>query len=98
MSALVGSYDFYYHKNTHINQSELKDQLNFHLNNGILFQVESMLSCFSTEHTMVYEHFKAIQALHYVVIHIPLNYKEFNKEADCFLHVDIKKYENLFSF
>ena len=91
MSALIGSYDFYYHKNTYITQSELKDQLNFHFNNGILFQVESMLSCFSTEHTMVYEHFKAIQALNYVVIHVPINYNEFNKETDFFIHIDIKK-------
>jgi len=36
-------------------------------------EVESMLSCFSTEHTMVYEHYNATKSLSNVLIHLPLN-------------------------
>jgi hypothetical protein len=45
----------------------------FHKNNGILIEIESMLSCFSTEHTMVYEHYNSVKSLSHVLIHLPLN-------------------------
>jgi hypothetical protein len=56
--------------------TEMANLSAFHTNNGILIEVESMLSCFSTEHTMVYEHYNSIKCLSHVFIHLPLNLLE----------------------
>ena len=88
---MISSFDFDYYNNSNVDISDLKEKLNFHLNNGILFQIESMLSCYSTEHTMVYEHFKAVQMLNFVFIHLPLNQSEFSTDSSFCIHLDIKR-------
>jgi hypothetical protein len=57
------------------------------MKNGILIQIESMLSCSSTENGMVYDHYNAIQNLNFVHLHLPLNYS-FNQNPN--LSIDIK--------
>ena len=68
---MIGSVDLKYYKNNKTNEDELKNLLEFHNKNGILIQIESMLSCFSNEYEMVYEHYHAIENLNHVLIHLP---------------------------
>ena len=91
LTTLIASLDFEYYNNSNVNVKDLKEKLSFHLNNGMLFQIESMLSCFSSEQTMVYEHYKAIQMLNYVFVHLPLNHNELTSDTNFCIHIDIKK-------
>lgn len=66
--------------------------LEFHQKNGILFQVESMLSCFSNEYSMIYEHHQALQYFHHVFIHLPTNYLSLTNGHSDFFKISVEKY------
>ena len=85
----MGSVDFLYYKNPYMDFNKQKDLADFHMKNGILVQVESMLSCFSTENGMVYDHYNAIQNLNFVNLHLPLDYS-FNQNPN--FSIDMQLY------
>ena len=88
---MIASLDLEYNNNSSVNVKDQKEKLSFHLNHGILFQIESMLSCFSNEHYMVYEHFKAVQMLNHVFIHLPTNFNDLGKSSNFSIHIDVKR-------
>lgn len=72
--------------------AEFDKSLNFHLKNGFLFQVESMLSCYSNEYYMVYEHFNTLQSLTSVLFHLPRNRSNLIDTSNFNFYIDIQKY------
>ena len=71
-----------YLNNSNADEKALEDVYNFHTKNGILFQVESMLSCSSNEADMMYDHYEAIQRLNDVHVHFPTNYSGFKSNTE----------------
>ena len=68
MATLISSLDLFYHNNTRT--EDIEEALSFHLKHGILFEIESGL-CFSSEFDLMFDHYKAVQALQNVYIHFP---------------------------
>lgn len=64
---------------------------NFHQYNGILFHDESLLSCFSNEYYMIYDHYNALKNLNYVYIHLPANRIDISTNNDSFIYIDIER-------
>ena len=82
VTTLVASLDTKYKNNDKVPDQELESLFNYHMKNGILFQVESMLSCSSNEADMLQEHYKAIQGLMNVHLHFPLQYTDLKNKND----------------
>ena len=91
MSTLVTSLDLRYYKNSKENPTQLKDSYEFHVKNGILFQIESILSCFSNEVDMMHDHFIAIQALQSVYIHFPLENQGLITESNSSIFTNLER-------
>ncbi|CAF0704911.1 unnamed protein product [Brachionus calyciflorus] len=91
MTTLISTIDLKYNKNSYHTDLELKKMLEFHQKNGFLFQVESMLSCFSTEHTMIFEHHLALQNLHNVYIHLPTNYVTLVESSTNYIKFNVER-------
>lgn len=94
MATIVSSLDMRYYKNSKTNETELKKDFSFHLNHGLLFEIESMLNCFNNETDMMYDHYTAIQALHNVYIHFPLNSDGLIAETSS-IFLDLERYSIL---
>lgn len=77
MTTLIASLDLKYYNNSNVGDKDLEELYKFHVKNGILFQVESMLSCSSTEADMMYDHYAAIQGLNKVQVHFPQQFSGF---------------------
>lgn len=89
MSTLISSLDLKYYKNEKTNENELKEVFNFHLKHGILFEVESILSCFSSEVDMMYDHYTAIQTLQNVYVHFPAaNVAPITESSSVFINLE----------
>ena len=73
-----------YFDNSKADDKDLEDLYNFHIKNGILFQLESMLSCSSNEADMMYDHYEAIQRLNDVYVHFPTKYAGFKSNTESF--------------
>lgn len=76
LTTLVSSLDMKYRHNEKVSDQELEKLFNYHLKHGILFQVESMLSCSSNEADMMQDHYKALQGLTNVQVHFPQKYSD----------------------
>jgi hypothetical protein len=74
---------------------ELSNLFKFHSNYGILFLVQSLLSCFSNEVNMLFEHYCALRTLNYVYIHFPNDFDEFLKSEFLALDITIERYSKL---
>ncbi len=74
-----------YSNDSEIENKALQDMYNFHTKNGILFQVESMLSCSSNEADMMYDHYEAIQKLNDVYVHFPTSFNGFKSNTESIL-------------
>jgi hypothetical protein len=95
MTTLVASVDLKFYKNPHLNEPDTINRVyNFHLLNGILFEIESLLSCYSNEYYMIYDHFCTIQRLNNVFIHLPVNLAHLLNETTTAntnaIHIDLK--------
>lgn len=93
---MIASLDVKYYKNTNTNERDYENAYNFHLYNGILFHVESVLSCFSNEYYMVYDHYNALQNLNHVFIHLPSNRNDLLTSPPYFF-VDIQRYAPIYN-
>ena len=89
LTALVASIDLKYNKNFNISEEKKKALYDFQIKNGILFQVESMLSCSSNEHLMIYDHYNALQTLNFVHIHLPQNFVDIEKIDTFYTNLEI---------
>ena len=91
VTTLVASLDLKYRHNSRHSAGELKSVYDFHLKHGILFQVESLLSCASTEYDMMYDHLNAIECLNNVYVHFPQQFSVFESNSES-IYIAIKKY------
>ena len=89
---MISSIDLKYNKNSNLSDERLKSLYTFHVENGILLQVESMLSCSSNEHAMIYDHYNALQNFNNVFVHLPDDQAELKKSDSLFITLDIQKY------
>ncbi len=92
LATLISCLDLRYYKNFKLNEAELKNNYDFHLKHGILFEIESILSCFSNESDMMYDHYSAIQELQNVFIHFPIDTNGSIKEATGSISINLEKY------
>ena len=91
VTTLVASLDLKYRHNSRHSESELKSVYEFHVKHGILFQVESLLSCASTEYDMMYDHLNAIECLNNVYVHFPQQFSVFESNSES-IYIAIKRY------
>lgn len=82
LTVLISSLDMKYYNNPKYSEKDLEDLYNHHIKNGILFQVESLLSCASAEYSMMFEHYAAIESLNDIHIHFPAIFKDFKTTKD----------------
>jgi hypothetical protein len=82
MTTLISSLDLRYYKNTKLSVTDIKKYFEFHLKQGVLVGIESMLNCFSNESDMMYDHYIAIQTLQNVYLHFPSNVNSLISETN----------------
>ena len=71
VTTLLASLNYTYCSNKFFTEQKVKEIIDFHCENGVLFHVESLLSCFGDELNMMTEHFTAINSLNSVFVHLP---------------------------
>lgn len=91
MTTLISTIDLKYNKNQNYSDLNIKNLLEFHQKNGILIQLESMLSCFSNEYSMIYEHHQAVQNFHQIFVHLPANYVSLVQSTSDYFNINIEK-------
>lgn len=96
MTTVVSTVDLKYNKNSNYSDLYTKNLLEFHQKNGMLIQIESMLSCFSNEYAMIYEHHQALQNFNQVFIHLPTNYVSLVQSTSDYFNINIEKYDLIF--
>lgn len=90
---MIASLDLKYYKNDNISEDEYEKIYAFHVNNGILFQVESVLSCYSNEYYMIYEHYNALQNLNHVFVHLPADRTQLTSSIGRFFFIEFKRFD-----
>jgi hypothetical protein len=80
LTGFISSIDLRFNNNTHLGETKQRELYEFHLKYGVLIEVESMLSCSSNEHAMIYDHYNAVQNFNYVNLHLPKRFDQLANE------------------